>query len=140
MIVTEVVARMLYLGDDYWQDNWNYLDLLIVALCLIATFTEHVHIFGDEGQMEIDTATGIRIVRDVIRSLRLFMFVRFLSDSIVAFQEVGPSHEELSETGSLAEEAIPHEVNYGTSGGGEPKGRGFDDDEGDELGAEDVVL
>ena len=135
MIVLEVAARMLYLGEDYWEDRWNYLDLVIVALCLIATFTEHVHIFGDEGQMEIDTATGIRIVRDVVRSLRLFMFLRFLSDSIVAFQEVDPEHEELSDSG-LAEDAVPESRHYGTSGNGK-RGPDFDDGAG---GPEGVVL
>jgi hypothetical protein len=100
MIVSEVVARVLYLGDQFWEDRWNLVDLLIVALCLVATLTEHVHIFGDEGQT-LETATSIRILRDVVRSLRLFMFVRFLSDSIVAFKEAGPDHEPLAEPGDL---------------------------------------
>ena len=90
LIVFEIIARIAYYGEgdpdlhvwskfpvilscassDYWTDGWNYLDLIVVFLCIAATMTEHVDVFGGEGQMEVETATSIRIVRDLIRSLR----------------------------------------------------------------------
>jgi len=89
VIVLEVLVRMLYFGKDYFRDCWNYVDLAIVVLCVMATVSENLELFS-EHKLEQDTALALRIARDILRALRLVVFIRFLQRSIVSFQECEP--------------------------------------------------
>jgi len=89
VIVLEVLVRMLYFGRDYFKDRWNYVDLAIVLLCVMATVSENLELFA-QVEREQDTALVLRIVRDILRALRLVVFIRFLQRSIVSFQECEP--------------------------------------------------
>merc|ERR1712072_1596511 len=86
---------MVYYGGEYWSDKWNYVDCVVVALCLTATVSEHID-FLDSNSADNDI--GVRIGRDVIRALRLAVFVRWMSKSMVSYHrkfgsQKGPAPE-----------------------------------------------
>ena len=63
----------------------------LVATCCgyDATLSENLEPFA-QVEHEQDTALVLRIARDILRALRLVVFIRFLQRSILSFQECEP--------------------------------------------------
>jgi len=104
-VLIEVLIRWTYYGRAFLRKWHNYLDLVIIVLCVAATVTEHIQGLRNQ-RVEDEFAMGCRISRDVIRILRLVLLMRWLSKSVVEFNHISETE---SEDGFLKAEGLDTE-------------------------------
>lgn len=75
-MVIEVTIRVLALGNMYWKSVWNFLDILIVFLCVLTMFSLFFTQCSTERSNEAILDTGLLIIRNGIQLGRLISITR----------------------------------------------------------------